>query len=794
MIGRTLGHYRILEKIGAGGMGEVYRAHDERLNRDVALKVLPAGTLSDEPSRKRFRNEALTLSQLNHPNIAVVFDFDTQEGVDFLAMELVAGLTLAEKLKVGALPETEVRALGTQVLEALEEAHERSVVHRDLKPGNIVVTPKGRVKVLDFGLAKLLRPVTHEEATAESLGQTQAGTVRGTVPYMSPEQLRGEAVDARTDLYAAGAVLYEMATGRRTFSETQAPRLIDSILHQPPRSPREVNGRISAGLESVILKALEKDAARRYQSAKELLDDLERLSTGQAVSAPGQPRLQKRRMAILALGVVALLAATIALLVGLNVGGLRERLRGGAMSSRINSLAVLPFENAGNDPNSEYLSDGITESLIDNLSQIPNLKVIARTSVFRYKGRQTDPRVVGRELGVRAVVTGRVAQRGQRLTINVELVDARDDRHIWGEQYSRNLSDVLDLQESISRELSDKLRLRLSGQDEKRLGKRYTDNTEAYELYLKGHYFWRKFTSAGIRKGIEYFQQAIEKDPNYALAYAGLADCYGLGSVGGGGISPAEGMPKAKAAATKALEIDDDLAEAHLSLALVRTYYDWDWSGAEREFRRSIALNPNYAEAHHFYSHYFMALGRIEDSYVESKRALELDPLSPDLTWHLGWHYFFARRYDQAIEQTKKTFELDPSSGPAHIVLGYAYEQKGMFALAITEFKKVSGLSPGTPFGLSDLAHVHAVSGQRAEAVRILAELREMSKHRYVPSNYFAIVYTGLGEKDQAFEWLQKTFDEHSFWLGTLKVDPRLDVLRSDPRFQDLLRRMDLPP
>ncbi|MGH9509861.1 MAG: protein kinase domain-containing protein [Terriglobales bacterium] len=778
MIGQEFGHYRVLEQIGAGGMGLVYRAHDERLDRDVALKVLPAGTLADEAARKRFRKEALTLSKLNHPNIETVHDFDTHDGVDFLVMELIPGISLDQKLLAGPLPEKEVLQLGQQLAEGLAAAHAEAIIHRDLKPGNLRLTPDGRLKILDFGLAKLFREVAATDVTASF---TESQAVTGTLPYMAPEQLRGERTDARSDIWAAGAVIYEMATGRRPFPQQSGPMLTEAILHQDPQLPSEMQPSVSASLEAVIVKALDKDAEHRYQSAKELRVDLERLSEGARIHIRLRASRRARWKPAMLMAALVLLAVATSLYL---------RSRG---QEPIQSLAVLPLVNASGDPNTEYFSDGVTESLIDSLSQVPDLKIIAKTSVFRYKGRQADLQTVARELGVRAVLTGRVTRRADDMFISVELVDTQNNRQLWGEQYNRKASEVFVVQNEIAKEISQNLKLRLTGGEKQRLTKRYTQSPEAHELYLKGRYFWRKFTAAGTAKAIDYFQQAIEKEPSYALAYAGLADAYALGSLGGGGIAPAEGMPKAKAAARKALELDDTLAEAHLSLALVRAFYEWDWAGANAEFARAIQLNPSGAEAHHFYSHYFTALGHTEESLAESKKALELDPLSPDLTWHLAWHYNFARQYDKAIEQAAKTFELDPNSTQARLVRGGAYQNKRMFQQAITEFQKVRAASAGTPAGLADLAYAYALSGNTQEARKNLEELTGLSKRRHVPAYSLATVHAGLGEKDQAFAWLDKACDERGFYVHTLKVDPRLDSLRSDPRFASVLRRVGLP-
>jgi TolB-like protein/Tfp pilus assembly protein PilF len=789
MIGQTLGHYRVLEQIGAGGMGLVFRAHDERLDREVALKVLPPGTLTDENARKRFRKEALTLSKLNHPNIATVFDFDTQDGVDFLVMELIPGVTLDEKLAAGALPEKEVIRLGMQLTEGLAAAHSEGVIHRDLKPGNLRLTPDGRLKILDFGLAKLLHPVS-DAAPTESLSQTHGAV--GTLPYMAPEQLQGEAADARSDIWAAGAVLYELATGRRPFPQSSAPMLTDAILRQAPVAPVRLNPYISPELEEIILKALEKDCETRYQHAADIRADLKRLKrdmesarvgTITAVAPAVQPRPWWRAKWALAGG-----GAALAALLVVAIWFTLFRGRGEA----IDSVAVLPFVNASTAPDTEYLSDGITETLIRQLSQIPRLKVMARSTVFRYKGRNIDPQKVGRDLNVRAVLTGRVSQRGETLTISMELMDVRDGSELWGEQYNRKLADILAVQEDIAREITDKLRLRLEGEEEKRLTKHFTENTEAYQLYLKGRYYWNKRTPDGIQKAIEYFQEAIEKDPSYALAYAGLADCY---HVPANPLPPRERMPLAKAAAMRALQLDDTLVEAHAALARVLFQYDWDWSAAEKEFKRAIELNPRYAPAHQWYGSYLSATGRLREADAEEKRAQELEPLSLITNFEVALAFYFSRNYGQAIDQFQKTLELDPNFPPPHTYLPAAYEQKGMFEEAITGLQRAITVTKGADkiLAMASLGHVYAVSGRKTEARKILAELQRLSEHSYVPAHDVALVYAGLGERDKAFAWLDKAYEEHSFNLSNLKVEPRFDPLRSDPRFADLLRRIGLP-
>ncbi len=791
MIGKTLSHYRIVEKIGAGGMGEVYRARDERLERDVALKVLPTGTLADEATRKRFRKEALALSKLNHPNIATVFDFDTQDGVDFLVMELVEGVTLSDKLAVGPLREKEITRLGAQMAEGLAAAHERRVVHRDLKPANLRVTPDGRLKILDFGLAKLVRPdVASATATTESFTETQAAA--GTLPYMAPEQLRGEAVDGRTDIHALGAVLYEMATGQRAFPDRQPAQLTAAILQLPVSSPRTLNRRVSVELERVVLKCLEKEPENRYQSAKEIAVDLRRLGTpGSAAAVLSARRPATRRRMVLAVGVS--LVALLAVLVGLNVGGLRERLLGGAAPGQITSIAVLPLENLSGDPEQDYFVDGMTEALIAELAQIGALKVISRTSAMRYKHTDKSLPEIARELNVDAVVEGSVLHVGDRVRVTAQLIHAATDKHLWADTYDREFRDILALHSEVARAIAREIKVAVTPEEAARLASSRPVKPEAYEAYLKGRYHWNKRTGEGIKTGLKYFQHALEIDPGYALAYVGLADSYGLLPYYAG-FRPEEAHPKGKAAARKALELDHTLAEAYASLGWVKYVFDLDWSGAEREFKHAIELKPSYATAHHWYAWYLAEAGRPDEAIAQFQRAQELDPLSLIISSAIGWQYYTVRKYDQAIAQLQKTLEMDPDFPRGHWFLGQAYVQKAMFEEAITEFQKAIAITGGKPEHIAALGHAYAASGKRHEAEKLLDELKELSKQKYIPSYALAVIHVGLGEKEQAFAWLEKAYEEHDpFLVIFVRPDPAFDPLRADPRFQSLLRRMKFP-
>jgi eukaryotic-like serine/threonine-protein kinase len=833
--GAIISHYRIVDKLGAGGMGEVYLAQDMKLDRKVALKILPRQFTQDESRLHRFIQEAKSASTLNHPNIITIHEIGEEGGTQFIATEFIQGETLRQPIARHRLSVREALDVATQIASALVEAHAAGIVHRDIKPENIMLRPNGLVKVLDFGLAKLTEQRSYPADTqAPTIAKvnTDPGTVMGTPTYMSPEQVRGLGVDVRSDIFSLGVVIYEMLAGRAPFEGGTTSDIISSILKTDPPPLARYSREVSPELQWVVSKALRKDCDERYQTARELQGDLKNLkreldaqmgldgslppesskspetetSTAQAAQTAGEliestadvgarttagaeyfmGSIKRRRITAL-IGLPVLAAAIV---------GLFAYFHARNSEVAIESIAVLPFDNQNHDPDTEYLSDGLTESIINSLTQLPSLRVIARSSVFRYKGRDADPMAAGHELGVRAVLTGRILQRGDNLSVSAELVDIRDNKQLWGEQYERKVSGLLAMQREIAKEISNNLRLTLSGADESRVTKRYTENPEAYRLYLKGRFYWNKRTEEGVTKGIEYFTQSIERDARYALAYTGLADCYSsLGfSFDVGSLSPGEAIPKAKAAAMKALELDDTLAEAHTSLAFIRLNYDWDWSGAEREFKRAIELNPNYDNAHHWYSHYLMAMGRTEESLTESNRAMELDQLGLIINVHLGWHYLFAHQYELAAEQFKKTLELDPNFGLAYWYLGQAYVQKGVYHEAETELRRAKDLLKENVIVIAELGRAYAVSGNRAEANRVLDELKELSKRSYVSGYHIALIHAALGEKDRAFEWLEAAYKERSDLLSYLKVDPRVDNLRSDPRFGDFLRRIGLRP
>lgn len=776
----TISHYQIIRKLGAGGMGEVYLAQDPRLDRTVAIKILPDDLARDEERLRRFFQEAKAASALNHPNVCIIYEVDrTESGQPFIAMEYIEGQSLDERINGQPLPQSEIVDIAIQVADALDEAHAKGIVHRDIKPANLMLTPRGQVKVLDFGLAKIDAPKSQMSASdIATMKQTSPGVVMGTVQYMSPEQAIGKPTDHRTDIFSLGIAIYEMTTGRLPFSGSSTSEIIDRINHSQPDAIARFNYDAPTELERIIRKCLEKDRERRYQSARELLIDLKNLkrdSESDAISltASSTPRLSVDRRTLLISSAIAVIVLVVIVVVFLLIGGKTE--------AAMNSLAVLPLANASADPNVEYLSDGVTESIINNLSQLDGLRVIARPTAFRYKGREGDPQSVGRELKVDAVMTGRLMQQGERLIVQVDLVRVSDGAQVWGERYNRPVKDLLAVQEEIAREISSKLRLKLTSDEQKRLTRRGTENTEAYQLWLKGRYQFLKWTPEGRKKSIEYFNEAIEKDPAFAPAFAWLSGAYDQQGVRGE-IRRDEAKTKARAYAMKALEMDDSLAEAHAALGITK-WREWDWSGAEKDFRRAIYLNPNWPDGHDIYASFLISTGRVEEALREARRAGDLDPLSLGINNSIGLTLYLMRRYDQAAEQFKKTLNLFPDDEGARNNLALVYAAMGKLDEAMTEARKTQNDS--SPI----LGYLLALSGKRGEAEKVIEKLKDAPGQRV----QLALIHAALGERDRAFESLEKAFNEKSEQLGVIKVDPRLDALRDDPRFQALIGRINLP-
>ena len=812
VVGNTLGHYRIIKQLGAGGMGEVYLAEDTRLGRKVALKLLSQHLTQDDEREGRFRQEAFATSALNHPNIVTVYEIGEWQGRDFIATELIEGVTLRGRMRNRRLPLTEALEIALQIAGALAAAHRAGIVHRDIKPENVMLRPDGLVKVLDFGIAKYAEP-TRLQVRREAFVKTTPGAVIGTAAYMSPEQTRGLEVDSRTDIWSLGVILYEMVARRLPFSgATPSDRIAAILEREPVPLPQRPRG-LPPELERIVSRALAKNKEERYGDAADLAADLRKLRGTLGDERPARFSLpavvrsafstqliskikRHKRRAALALSALVVVLAVAAYFVAT-----RSLSNKTVSTTSYTAVAVLPFVNAGADPNAEYISDGITESINNSLSQLAQLRVLARTTMFRYKGKDIDPQKVGRELGVDAVLAGRVTQLGDNLIIQADLIDVADGSQIWGERYNRKVSDILVVQGEIAKTISQKLRLKLTGEEEKQLNRRYTENPEAYQLYLKGRYHWKKLSEDGLQKSIEYFNQAIEKDPHYSLAYSGLADAYVV--LGIAFLPPREVFPSANRAAAKALELDETLAAAHISMGAYKLFYEWDWPGAESEAKRAkqlsvsyakaIELNTNYGDSNHFYCQYLDVIGRPYESIEEIKRALELDPLSINMNMELGWSLYIAREYDQSIEQCQKTLEMDSSFVYGYFCIAQAAVQKEKYEEAISAMNRARTIMGDMPDLEAELGYAYAASRQRAKAQKIVNKLKGQAAREYVNPYLIALVYAGLGEKDQAFDWLQKAYDARSSGLTWLRVEPKFDSLRSDPRFADLLQRIGFP-
>jgi TolB-like protein/Tfp pilus assembly protein PilF len=786
--GTRFGPYEIIAPLGAGGMGVVYCARDTRLQRTAAIKLVSA--VEDDTARARLLREARHASALNHPNICTIYEVGEAEGHVFVAMEYVEGRPLSALIPPRGLPAEAVLRYGMQIADALAHAHERGIVHLDLKSGNIISTPEGGAKVLDFGLAK--RVAGPPLAGAEPI--TMTGTIAGTVSYMAPEVLRGEPPTARADMWALGVVLFEMASGKLPFRAQTSFEVMAAILHEPAQ---RLPSSVLPGLRAIIQRCLEKDPTRRYARAGEVRAALELVQEelrGHGLARPAWPARRVQWAAgIAGLIVLFLLAGGAAIL---NVGSWRERLipEGGG-GARIASIAVLPLDNLSRDPEQEYFADGLTDALITDLAQISTLRVISRTSVIQYRMAKKSVPQIARELNVDAVVEGSVLRVGDRVRITAQLIHGSAERHLWARSYERGMQDILGLQSEIARAIADEIKVTLTPEDRARLSSSRVVDPEAYQQYLRGRYLLNQRSERTTNEAIRYFERAIQRDPTYASAYSGLADCYAtLGDSNDvGSLPPNDAIPKAKAAVTRALELDDTRAEAHNSLAFIHLAYDWNWRAAETEFKRALELNARLADAHHWYAHLLIVLGRPEQALAESERALDLDALNPILNTHLGWHHVMTRQSDKAIDQFAKTLDLFPDAGLAFRYRAWAFEQKRAYAQALPDFENARRLLANNVMVLADLGHSYAVSGNARDARRIIEELAALARQRYVPSMGSALIYSGLGDRDRAFQWLDNAFRERSEWLIYLNVDPRFDPLRADPRFRELQGRVGLP-
>jgi eukaryotic-like serine/threonine-protein kinase len=819
-------------------MGEVYLAEDTRLHRNVALKLLPPELASNKDRMRRFEREATAAASLNHPNIAHIYEIGESDGVHYIAMEFVDGETLRHKMHRERADLPKLLRFLQHAAEGLARAHAVGIVHRDLKPDNIMITGHGgHAKILDFGLAKLVEQSSapnsdsSEVATAMMPQHSTPGTVMGTIGYMSPEQAQGKTktIDQRSDVFSFGCILFEAATGKKPFEGESVIKSLHMVVYEAPPLIADLNPSAPAELQRIVRRCLAKDPDDRYQSIKDVAIELRELrrelenagidttvpppirsslgegpnpdaTRGESVvttlssssSSSLQTRASSAEYVVSGIKQHKLAAAIVGLvLLGGAIAPIALYLSGRTSNAAIKSIAVMPFVNEGGKAELEYLSDGMTDTLISSLSQVPNLNVKARSSVFRFKGKETNPQTIGKELNVQAILNGRIAQRDDQLTLTLELVDAQTENIIWSEQYNRKQADLVSLQIEIARNVSTKLRTKLSGTEEQRVAKTYTTNPEAYQLYLKGLFHWNKRTPEALKTSVDYFNQAIEKDPNYAQAYAGMALAYVLFPIYSAG-NPAESMARGKAAARKALELDDTLAEAHTALAHALFSYDRNIPESDRQFQRAIELNPNYATAHQWYGGYnLVSTQRFDQAITEGRRAVELDPLSLIANLELAAIYGYSRQYDQAIAQLRKIIEMDQNWYVAHMVLCQTHSYKGQYAEAIAEGEKARGLNDD-PAVLSFLAYAYARSGKREEAMKVVGQMHELARQRYVPKYGFGVAYAGLGDKDQAFQWLERSLQDRSWEINYLNVDSNMDSLRSDPRFDDLVKRNGL--
>jgi len=828
-----LGRYEIRSLLGVGGMGEVYLAQDTSLNRKVALKVLPAEVASDQDRMRRFKQEATSAASLNHPNIAHVYEIGQANDLNFIAMEYVDGTTLRDKIHREHEELSKLLRVLQHVAEGLAKAHDAGIVHRDLKPDNIMITSDGHAKVLDFGLAKLIEPPTTgdsipsgEEPTILQQHSTP-GLILGTMGYMSPEQAQGKtkSIDNRSDIFSFGCILFEAITGQRPFTGNDHIEILNKLIREPAPLLAAFNPNASADLQRIVRRCLAKDPNERYQNIKDVAIELKEVrrelqesgiestvpllsSDSREASSEAQTiRIQSQRATAesparassaefivngLKRHKTATIAGALLIVIAAAALGIRSYLHARSTEVAVESIAVIPFVNENKDPGDDWISDGLTESIINNLTQLPNLRVIARSSVFRYKGQGIDPVVVGKKLDVRAVLAGRITQRGDTMLISAELIDIRDNKQLWGEQYERRLADMLSVQREIAREITNNLRPTLSGVEQSRMNKQMTASSEAYELYLKGRFYWNKRTPSDLQKAISLFEEAVDKDPNYAMAYSGIADSYAF-LTAYTVESPRQLMPKAKEAALKALALDDNLAAAHASLGQITAYYDYDFPTAEREYRRAIELNPNYAPAHQWLAEHLAAMKRNDEALAEIRRALELDPVSVIMNRIYADILVDGRKYDEAIRQYQKTIDLDPNFPTAHFFLGRAYEAKGMYDDAVRSYTRAAELGTVLKDVLVKTNDVYKKSGWKAYVQFNLDQLVVNAPQRRFPAFTIATFYAKLGQDDEALRWLEKGYEERDFRMTVLSVSFEFDRLRSDPRFRELVRRMGLP-
>lgn len=830
-----LGRYEIRSQIGAGGMSEVYLAHDTQLRRPVALKLLPAKYTADRGRLQRFEQEARAAATLNHPNIAHIYEIGESGGINFIVLEFIDGATLREKIYRDKTDLKRLLEWLAQVADGLAKAHAAGIVHRDLKPDNIMVTRDGHPKILDFGLAKLIepRPPAREKANSEAATAlmpqplSTPGMIMGTVGYMSPEQALGQAkIDARSDVFSFGCVLYEAATRHQPFAGESVVDSLHKIIYEQPPPIKDFNAAVPPDLQRIVRRCLAKDPEDRYQTIKDVATELKELRRemenaaevefsitpgtasdshtsnagnetigggAQTAAATAEVAAPARSSAEYLVGEVrrhklgAVIAAALLIAVAFGVAYFRQP---AVAKKPIASIAVMPFENMTHDQNTEYLSDGVTESLINSLSQLPHVKVIARNSVFRYKNQTPDMQEVARQLNVQAVLTGRVLMQGDTLSVSVEMTDTQDNAQLWGQRYTRKAADIFSVQDEIAQQVTDTLRVRLTGAQQEQVTKRYTENPEAYRLYLQGRYYMNQYSEENFKRAIPFFDQAIALDPHYALAYAARGECFS--EMGDFSLPMSEATAKARRDSATALSMDDKLVEARATQAAIKFSFDWDFAGAEEDFKRAIALSPSYGDAHRQYGWLLSMTGRTTEGVAEMKLSQQLDPMSPHTNVDVFLPYYLARQYDQAIAQSRKALELFPDFYLAHMTLGNSLFQKGDYSTGIEELQKAKAID-STPTPISQLAYAYAKSGRKDEALKLLAELKEQSKQRRVAPYLIAMVYVGLDEKDEAFAWIEKAYQERSWMLLWLKTSPDVDSLRSDARFIDLMRRIGFP-